>query len=57
MIIDCGHLFQPGRPFDFEGRGGGGGGGGGGVGDFRKKYPADCFRGKKNLALNTLNDV
>ena len=51
MIIDCGHLFQPGRPFDFEGRGGGG------IGDFRKKYPADCFRGKKNLALNTLNDV
>ena len=36
---------------------GGGGGGGGGIGDFRKKYPADCFRGKKNLALNTLNDV
>ena len=32
---------------------GGGGGGGEGKSDFRKKYPADWFKGKKNFARDT----
>ena len=35
-----------GRPFDLEGVRD--------MSDFRKKYPADCFRAKKNLARKYL---